>query len=61
MELEIPAFTRSKNQFLQREIEQSKQLSMICIHVEKNYRTFEEQVHCIKWTCTSKLTQAQRG
>ena len=33
--LEIPAFTRGKSQLSQREVEQSKQLSMVRIHVER--------------------------
>ena len=33
--LEIPAFTRGKKQLTQREVELSKQLSMVRIHVER--------------------------
>ena len=33
--LEIPAFTRRKKQLIQREVELSKQLSMVRIHVER--------------------------
>ena len=33
--LEIPAFTRGKTQLSQREVEVSKQLSMVHIHIER--------------------------
>ena len=56
--LEIPAFTRGKKQLTQREVELSKQLSMVCIHVERIIRLFKNK-YTLKRTYTSKPTQTQ--
>ena len=53
--LETPSFTRSKKQLSQREVEQSKQLSMICVHVDRiigllknKYTVLKGHVHLLK-------------
>ena len=51
--LEIPAFTRGKSQLTQREVEYSKQLSTVRIHVER-------VIGHIERTSSYQLTKAQR-
>ena len=58
--LEIPAFTRGEKQLTQREVELSKQLSMVRIHAcRKDYWSLEKQIYSFKRTYTSELTQTQ--
>ena len=46
--LEIPAFTRGKKQLTQREVELSKQLSMVRIHVERIIGLFKNKYTLLK-------------
>ena len=46
--LEIPAFTRGKMQLTQREVELSKQLSMVRIHVESILKTNVQTKHEVR-------------
>ena len=46
--LEIPSFTRGKNQLSQRDVEMSKQLSRVRIHVERVIGLLKNQYLILK-------------
>ena len=53
--LEIPAFTRGKKQFSQYDVEKSKQLSAVRIHVERIIGTLKNRYTIMKGPLATKL------
>ena len=53
--LEIPAFTRGKRQLTQKEVEKSKQLSAVRIHLERIIGILKNRYSIMKGPVTTKL------